>query len=136
MSTAKKFDQLTAQMENYLECWKQFNRYTNLARSKKFSAEDEIQFLEVKSVLVQELEIILSSIEVNSPTKDEIHTLIGNAPSLRYLSEMNEGALRNVENQWHKIYIGWHSILGQLKVRQRAEVSKSGFGSMFAKKAK
>jgi len=136
MSTAKKFDSLTAQMENYLECWKQFNRYTNLARAKKFSAEDEIQFLEVKSVLVQELEIILSAIEINSPTKEEIHTLIGNAPSLRYLSEMNDGALRNVENQWHKIYIGWHSILGQLKVRQRTEAPKSGFGSMFAKKAK
>ena len=136
MSTAKKFDSLTAQMENYLECWKQFNRYINLARAKKFSLEDEAQFLEVKSVLVQELEIILSSIEINSPTKEEIHTLIGNAPSLRYLSEMNDGALRNVENQWHKIYIGWHSILGQLKVRQRTEAPKSGFGSMFAKKAK
>ncbi|HWD91641.1 MAG TPA: hypothetical protein VG938_04745 [Verrucomicrobiae bacterium] len=136
MSTAKKFDQLSAQMENYLECWKQFNRYITLARGKKFGPEDEIQFLEVKSVLVQELELILSIIEVNAPTKDEIHALIGNAPSLRYLSEMNEGALRNVENQWHKIYIGWHSILGQLKVRQRAEVAKSGFGSMFAKKAK
>jgi hypothetical protein len=136
MSTVKKFDQLSAQMENYLECWKQFNRYITLARGKKFGPEDEIQFLEVKSVLVQELELILSIIEVNSPTKDEIHALIGNAPSLRYLSEMNEGALRNVENQWHKIYISWHSILGQLKVRQRAEVAKSGFGSMFAKKAK
>jgi hypothetical protein len=134
MSTVKKLDQLTAQMENYLECWKQFNRYMNLARAKKFSPDEEAQFLEVKSVLVQELEIILASIEINSPTKDEIHTLIGNAPSLRYLSEMNEGALRNLENQWHKIYIGWHSILGQLKVRQRSEEAKSGFGAMFASK--
>ena len=134
MSTSKKYDQLTAQMENYLECWKQFNRYTNLARGKKFSPEDETQFLEVKSVLVQELEIILSSIEVNSPTKEEIHTLIGNAPSLRYLCEMNEGALRNVENQWHKIYIGWHSILGQLKVHQREEDSRGTFASLFATK--
>ena len=136
MSTNKKVEQLIAQMENYLECWKQFNQFISLARCKKFSAEDENQFLEVKSVLVQELEIILASIEINSPTKDEIHTLIGNAPSLRYLSEMNEGALRNLENQWHKIYIGWHSILGQLKVRQKAEVAKGGFGSMFAKKEK
>lgn len=134
MSTVKKLDQLTAQMENYLECWKQFNRYMNLARAKKFSPDEETQFLEVKSVLVQELEIILASIEINSPTKDEIHTLIGNAPSLRYLSEMNEGALRNLENQWHKIYIGWHSILGQLKVRQRSEEAKSGFSGMFAGK--
>ena len=136
MSTAKKMDQLIAQMENYLECWKQFSRYLNLGRGKKFGIEDESQFLETKSVLVQELELILASVEVNTPTKEEVHTLIGNAPSLRFLSEMNEGALRNIETQWHKIYIGWHSILGQLKVRQRSEVSKGGFGSMFAKKAK
>src|SRR6185295_11677470 len=123
----KKMDSLIQQMENYLECWKQFNHFINVARSKKFSAEDENQFLEVKSIIIQELELIFAAIEVNSPTKEEVHTLIGNAPSLRFLSEMNEGALRNTENQWHKIYIGWHSILGQLKVRLHAEPDKSGF---------
>lgn len=132
----KKLDSLIQQAENYLECWKQFNNFINLARTKKFGPDDENQFLEIKSVLVQELELILSSIEVGSPTKEEIHALIGNAPSLRYLGEMSEGALRNVENQWHKIYIGWHSILGQLKVRQRSEVTKSTFASVFGKKEK
>lgn len=53
-----------------------------------------------------------------------------------YLSEMNEGVLRNLENQWHKIYIGWHAILGQLKARQRDDDGKSGFGAMFGKKEK
>ena len=133
MST-KKLDQLIAQMENYLECWKQFNRFVNMARAKKFSQEDENQFLEIKSVVVQELEMIMAAVEVVSPTKEEVHTLVGNAPSLRYLSEMNEGALRNVENQWHKIYIGWHSILGQLKVKQREEDSKGTFASLLGKK--
>jgi hypothetical protein len=130
----KKLDSLIQQMENYLECWKQFNHFINLARSKKLGAEEENQFLEVKSVIIQELELILASVDVHSPTKEEIHALIGNAPSLRFLSEMNEGALRNVESQWHKIYIGWHSILGQLKVRQHAEAGKSGFGSIFGSK--
>jgi len=127
----KKMDSLIQQMENYLECWKQFNHFINLARAKKFSVEDESQFLEVKSVLIQELELILATIEVTSPTKEEVHTVIGNAPSLRFLSEMSEGALRNLENQWHKIYIGWHSILGQIKVRERAEADKSTFASIF-----
>ena len=136
MSTTKKLEQLVALMENYLESWKQFNQFVNLARSKKFSADDENQFLETKSVLVQELEIILASVEVSSPSREEVHTLIGNAPSLRYLSEMNEGALRNVENQWHKIYIGWHSILGQLKVHQHEEDSKGAFASLLGKKTK
>ena len=51
----KKMDALLQQMENYLECWKQFNQFVNLARTKKFNPEDEIQFLEVKSVLTSTL---------------------------------------------------------------------------------
>src|SRR3972149_1268588 len=127
----KKLESLIQQVENYLECWKQFNQFVNLARSKKYATEDENQFLEVKSVIIQELELILAAVDVNSPTKEEIHALIGNAPSLRYLSEMSEGALRNVENQWHKIYIGWHAILGQLKVQQHADTGKSAFAKLF-----
>ena len=131
-----KLDQLVDQVENYVECWKQFNNFVNLARGKKFSPEDDNQFLETKSVLVQELELILAAVEVPSPTREEIHALIADAPSLRYLSELNEGALRNLESQWHRIYIGWHAILGQFKVRQRGESSKSGIGSVFGKKKK
>ena len=135
MSATKKVEQLVAQMESHLECWKQFNQFVSLARGKKFAQEDENQFLEIKSVLVQELEMILANLEVASPSRAEIHDLIGNAPSLRFLSETNEGVLRNLENQWHKIYIGWHAILGQLKARQREDDTKSSFSAMFTKKA-
>ena len=132
----KKLAALIVQVENYLECWKQFNHFINMARTKKFGSDDETHFLEIKSVLVQELELILAGMEVSSPTKDEIHGLIGNSPSLRYLSEMSEGALRNLENQWHKIYIGWHAILGQLKVRQHEEMPKSGIAGIMEKLVK
>ena len=129
----KKLDALVLQMESHLECWKQFSHYLNLARSKKFEPEDEMQFLEVKSVLTQELELIFAAVEVSSPTKDDILTLIGQAPSLRYMSELNEGAIRGLENQWHKIFIAWQSLLGQLKVQQRAE-PKGFFSGLFGKK--
>ena len=59
---------------------------------------------------------------------------MGSAPSLRYLSELNEGGLRTLENQWHKIYILWHAILGQLKAKQRSEEGQSGFISLFGRK--
>ena len=132
----QKIDQLVDQVENYIECWKQFNNFVAQARAKKFSQEDESQFLETKSVLIQELELILASVEVASPTREEIHALVADAPSLRSLSELNDGAMRSLESQWHRIYIGWHSILGQLKVRQRGEQSKSSIGSVFRKKKK
>ncbi|MGA2866264.1 MAG: hypothetical protein ABSF95_17460 [Verrucomicrobiota bacterium] len=129
-----KLDQLIDQMENYLECWKQFNGFLNLGREKRFAQEDDTHFLEVKSVLIQELELILASVEVSSPTREEVHALVGNAPSLRYLGELSDGALRNLENQWHRIYIGWHAILGQLKVRQRIDDHKSGFALLFRRR--
>jgi hypothetical protein len=128
---ATKLDQLIDQMQIHLECWKQFNRFLNLGREKHFSQEDDARFLEVKSVLIQQLELILASVEVGSPTRDEIHALVGSAPSLRCLSELSEGALRNLENQWHKIYIGWHAILGQLKVRQRSEENRPAWAALF-----
>ena len=82
---------------------------------------------------MRNIPLILASVDVGSPTKEQIHLLIGNAPSLRFLSDMNEGGLRNLESDWHKIYIGWHSILGQLKVRQRVEEAKPAF-ALFGKK--
>jgi hypothetical protein len=124
-----KIDQLIAQTEMHIECWKQFNHFVNVARAKKFGPDDETRFLELKSIIAQDLEIIFASIEVASPTKDEVITLIGYAPSLRYLSEMGEGDLRGIETNWHKIYIGWHSVLGQLKIKQR-----NGETSFFGRK--
>ena len=114
-----KIEQLIAQTELHIECWKQFNHFVNVARAKKFGPDDETRFLELKSIIAQDLEIIFASIEVESPTKGEIIALIGHAPSLRYLSEMGEGELRGIENNWHKIYIAWHSVLGQIKIKQR-----------------
>ena len=36
----KKLDQLIQQLETFLECWKQFNRFINLTRARKFGPED------------------------------------------------------------------------------------------------
>ncbi|MDB6065854.1 MAG: hypothetical protein JWR26_2062 [Pedosphaera sp.] len=130
----KQMHQLIQQLENYTECWKHFNHFVNLARGKKYGPEDEAQFLETKSVIVQQMELILASIEAGTPTKEEVLTLIGSAPSLRFLGEMNDSALRNLESQWHRLYIGWHSVLGQLKVQQQQSGSKSMLSSIFEKK--
>ena len=120
-------EQLILRMESYLECWKQFNTFMTMARSKKFGQEDENQFLEIKSVITQELELILCSIDCGPITREDVHSLISSGPSIRFLSEMNENALRNVETHWHKLFIGLQSILGQLKVKQQQNQSKSWF---------
>ena len=79
--TAKELNQLITRIETHVECWKQFNHFINVARDKKFGPTEENQFLEIKSIIVQELEMIYASIEITSPSKEEIHSLIGAAPS-------------------------------------------------------
>lgn len=128
----KNLDEFILHLENYIECWKQFNHYVNLARDKKFTREDETQFLEIKSVIAQGLEAIIASTEKGGPKKEEVHSLFANAPSLRYLADMAE-SIPTVEGQWHKIYLGLQSLLGQLKVQQN-KVEKGSGWSLFGRK--
>ena len=111
-------------VENYTECWKQFHHYLQLVRGKKFEREDESQFLELKSVLAQQFELVLAAVECKSPNREEVHKLLTEAPSLKYLTEMDTDAVRMAEARWHKIYIGLQSILGQLKVQQQPRRAK------------
>jgi len=129
----KKLDGMIGQMETYLECWKQFSNFINLARAKKFGPEEEAQFLETKSVITQQLEMILAAFEAPPVSRDDIHSLIGNATSIRAMSELNENALRGLESQWHKIFIALQAILGQLKVQQK-QLEDQPRWSFFGKK--
>jgi len=76
------------------------------------------------------LEIILASFESGTPPREEVHALLAGAPSIRFLSELSEGSLRALENQWHKIFIAWQSVLGQLKVQQK-QIPKGFFDKLF-----
>lgn len=129
----KSIDDFILSLENYIECWKQFNHYVNLARDRKFSRDDENQFLEVKSVIAQGLEAIAASTDnKGGPSKSEVTQLFSNAPSLRFLSDMPD-SVQQVEAQWHKIYLSLQGLLGQLKVQQ-SKTEKGAGWSLFGKK--
>lgn len=128
----KNLDEFILHLENYIECWKQFNHYVNLARERRVTRDDENQFLEVKSIIAQGLEAILASTDKAGPRKEDVNSLFQQAASLRYLSE-NQEAIAAVEAQWHKIYLGMQSLLGQLKVTQNKTEKGSGW-SLFGKK--
>src|SRR5437899_10652028 len=93
-------------IEAHLESWRQITHFIGLARGKRFDVTDEDQFLELKGVIVQELEMILAGGECSSPTKDNIHTMMNNVPSLRYLSQPNDDTLRLLEFPWILLIIG------------------------------
>lgn len=128
------YEALILRMESYLECWKQLHHFMSIARQKKFTQDDENQFLELKSVITQEFEILMAALDCNAISREEVHSLLASGPSIRFLSELNDGALRNIESQWHKLFIGLQAILGQLKVRQQ-QAANPKLRSWFGRKA-
>lgn len=113
-------------IENYVECWRQFSEFLRLAEIGKHTAEDETHFLELKSVLAQQLELVLAGPDAAALNRQEIHDLLNGVPSLRYLTDAQDDSIRNAENSWHKIYIQWQSALGQMKVKYRTEGEAKG----------
>jgi hypothetical protein len=129
----KNLDDFILHLEAHIECWKQFNQYVNLAREGKFTADEESQFLELKSLITQGTEAIMASEAKGGPRKEEVLDLFAAAPSLRYLSDLSD-TIPNVEGQWHRIYLSLQSLLGQLKVQQNKTEEKGGGWSLFGRK--
>ena len=125
-------DDFILYLETYIECWKQFNQSVNLARTKKFNTDDEVQFLEVKSLIAQGLEVILAAVEQGGPRKDEVMALVNGAPSIRYLAE-HENVVSTIESQWHKVFLTLQSLLGRLKVQQQKQEGEWTWGSIFGR---
>jgi len=125
-------DDFILYLETYIECWKQFNHYVNLGRQKNFTPEEEAQFLEIKSLITQGLEVIHSAVEQGAPRKEEVMALINGAPSIRYLSE-HENSVGAVESQWHRIFLTLQSLLGRLKVQQQKQEGEWKWGSLFGR---
>ena len=128
----KNLDDFILHLETHIECWKHFNHFVNLARDKKFTPEDESQFLDLKSLITQGTEAILASGAKGGPRKEDVLSLFASAPSLRYLADMSE-SISGVEGQWHRIYLTLQSLLGQLKVQQNKGDEKTGW-SLFGRK--
>ena len=130
----KNIEEFILHLETHIECWKQFNSYINLARDKKFTADDEAQFLDLKSLITQGAETIHSNEVKGGLRKEEVLTLFAGSPSLRYLADMSD-SIPTVEGQWHRIYLQLQSLLGQLKVQQNRQTEKIASGwSLFGRK--
>ncbi len=130
----KNLDEFILHLEAHIECWKQFNHYVNLARDKKFTPDEESQFLDLKSLITQGTEAVAASDAKGGPRKEDVLALFASAPSLRYLSDMSD-SIPSVEGQWHRIYLSLQSLLGQLKVQQnKAEEKGNGGWSLFGRK--
>ncbi len=110
-------------VERFVELWKQLSGFLDLGfKGGEFSAEDESAFLNLKSQIAQEYELLMTVLGSQGERDDKAIRLLNVAPSLAGFREMPEDMGKKIAGDWHVTYIALQSLLGRLK-GQRARLA-------------
>lgn len=106
-------------LEAFIERWKEFGHFLDRGlQGMEITGEDEAVFLDLKSKIAQEHEVIMTLLEHQAQRDERALKLINLVPSLGAMREFAEGMPRKVTTDWHTIYMYLQAVLGQLKGRQ------------------
>lgn len=118
-------------VEAFVERWKQLSQFLDRGfKGDSFADEEEAAFLELKSAIAQEYELIMTTLN-EGPLRDEkALRLLNTVPSMQSFRELPEGMAKKIANEWHSEFISLQALLGRLKGRkaQLANISSLRVG--------
>jgi hypothetical protein len=124
-------------LEAFIERWKALSQHLEKGfQGSDFTAAEETEFLELKSAIAQDYELLLTTLGSEADRDERPLRLLNAVPSLHSTRELGEGMTRKLGTDWHSVYLGLQALLGRLKGRraQLAAVSsvRVGFRRVFS----
>jgi hypothetical protein len=105
-------------VEAFVERWKQLSQFLDRGfQGQNFASEEESAFLDLKSNIAQEHELLMTTL-ASSERDDKALKLLNTVTSLQSFKELNEGMSKKVAADWHNTYISLQALLGRLRGRQ------------------
>lgn len=127
----RQLEKNIARLEALIEQWKALSQYLDRGFQQNFTAEDESAFLELKSGIAREYELMMTMLAHLADREDRAVRLMNSVTSLAAFKEFPEGTDRRIATEWHNAYIGWQALLGRLRGRQAQLAATSSFGAAF-----
>lgn len=123
-------------VEEFVERWKQLSQFLDRGfKGGNFANEEEAAFLELKSRIAQEYELLMITLAGQTERDEKVLRLLNSVPSLQGFKDLPEGMARKIATEWHSTFLSLQALLGRLKGRQAqlAGVSsfRVGFRSVF-----
>ncbi|MDD5504177.1 MAG: hypothetical protein PHV77_02545 [Candidatus Omnitrophica bacterium] len=107
-----------ARTKEFIELWKKFNQIYKEAMGKSaISEEEELLFLETKSIVARKFQTLVDSLAIERATIDRTYDVINNVLSLKSISTISEEAIRKMDTDWHQSYISLNRLLGHLEAQ-------------------
>ncbi len=106
-------------VEGFVERWKQLSLFLDRGfQGQSFQVEEEAAFLELKSQIAQEHEILGTTLGTAMERDDKALRLLNAVPSLQAFKDLPDGTSKKIATEWHNTFIACQALLGRLKGRE------------------
>jgi hypothetical protein len=106
-------------VEAFVESWKQLSQFLDRGfKGDPFTGEEEAAFLELKSRIAQEHELLAVTLSSEGDRDDRALRLLNSVPSLSAFKGLPEGMSKKLATEWHSTYMGLQALLGRLRGRE------------------
>jgi len=117
---------LTLQLDN----WKKLHDLITYGLDKAkpiISAEQERQFTEIRSHLLQETEHIFSRLNILGELSGKLMNVLQRGSSVRGVRELSNDDVRRLEMDWNGVFTKLGVVQGQLKAQRKALAGQTAF---------
>ncbi|MBA2586169.1 MAG: hypothetical protein ABI795_02015 [Chthoniobacterales bacterium] len=117
-----------------LESWKKLHDLITYGLDKAkpiISAEQERQFMEIRSNLLQESEHVFGELGVLAELSGRAMNVLNRCVSVRGVRDLANDEVRRLEAEWNGVFTKLGVVQGQLKSRRKALAQHTGFSYNF-----
>ena len=113
-------------LDAFVDRWKTLSQFLDRGfKSEEFTADEEAAFLDLKSKIAQEYELLMSTLGTGAERDDRALRLLNSVPSLHSFRDLPESMPKKIASDWHSTYMALQALLGRLKGRQAQLASVS-----------
>jgi hypothetical protein len=116
------------------DSWKKLHDFITYALDKSkpiISAEQEHQFTEIRSILLQEIEHAFKELNLIAELSGKAMNVLQRASSVRGVRELSAEETRRLESDWNAVFTRVGVVQGQLKARRRELLRRSVLRQIF-----
>jgi hypothetical protein len=117
---------LTLQLDN----WKKLHDFITYGLDKAkpiISAEQERQFTEIRSHLLQETEHVFNRLNILGELSGKLMNVLQRGSSVRGVRELSNDEIRRLEMDWNAVFTKLGVVQGQLKAQRKALAGQTVF---------
>ena len=118
---------LSIQLEN----WRKLHDLITYGLDKAkpiISSEQERQFTEIRSSLLQETEYVLTRLNVLSELSGKVMNVLQRASSVRGVRDLTNDEVRRMEIEWNTVFTRLGVVQGQLKAHRKNLAGRTALG--------